>query len=209
MGTAPAAPSVSPRAVRPRALALCVDAFCLSRRHPLSTVHGIAATNVARTERSQAPATPTSAPPWLLPTLLIPHLTPPTYSLNPQPPSPHPSTQPCLLPCCSRRVLQIMAAIAECTKNPMAIFNYQNDPEASLGRSRCLAATWRDLADSWHGPEPAWPHDARARDRRRQPGCPRPPPACLAEHGPRRRACQAVTCAAPGRSLGVLPQPQS
>lgn len=32
---------------------------------------------------------------------------------------------------------QIMAAIAECTKNPMAIFNYQNDPEVGLLMHSC------------------------------------------------------------------------
>ena len=35
-----------------------------------------------------------------------------------------------------------MAAIAECTKNPMAIFNYQNDPE--VGRSFRLGLSGTD-----------------------------------------------------------------
>ena len=35
----------------------------------------------------------------------------------------------CVFPVSSH---QVMAAIAECTKNPMAIFNYQNDPEVGF-----------------------------------------------------------------------------
>lgn len=48
-----------------------------------------------------------------------------------------------------------MAAIAECTKNPMAIFNYQNDPEVTHLHTCCavLYCLWT-LHCLWaaHGP---------------------------------------------------------